>query len=231
MGVAGSFISVDDTPWIKKPAKLFDERAFEIDTHPLAVLRAAEVSTASAQVNSLDKTWRPHIYFHSAIWGRGSGATDPGHPAAGGTIPSVGNWVAGFSVSFPVLDYYAVRARRSMAAQNEQAQQATYDLALQKLMQKDARARVLLDNARRIADETPVLIIAAKDNESKALTRYRTGLCNIVEVAEAERILERAQVEDAVAEVRVWRSILAVSYAQGDLRPFMSLVTAAEATP
>jgi outer membrane protein TolC len=90
---------------------------------------------------------------------------------------------------------------------------------------------VLLDNARRIADETPVLIKAAKDNETKALARYRTGLSNIVEVAEAEQILARAQVTDAVAQVRVWRSILAVAYAKGDLRPFINLVVSAEANP
>ena len=90
------------------------------------------------------------------------------------------------------------------------------------------RSRILLDNARQIADETPVLIKAAKDNEKKALERYRVGLSTIVEVAEAERILARAEVEDAVAQVRVWRSILAVSYAQGNLHPFMSLVASAE---
>jgi len=130
-----------------------------------------------------------------------------------------------------VLDYYQVKAKRRMAAHNEQAQQANYDLAIQILTQKDARARVLLDNARRIADETPVLIKAAKDNETKALARYRTGLSNIVEVAEAEQILARAQVTDAVAQVRVWRSILAVAYAKGDLRPFINLVVSAEANP
>jgi outer membrane protein TolC len=232
MGLAGSFIGVNEAPWVKRPTKMFTDSAADLDTHPFAMLRVAEVSTAAAQVNVVDKTWRPHLYFHSAMWGRGSGSRlGDQHPVADGTVPQVANWVAGFSVSFPVLDYYQVKAKRRMAAHNEQAQQANYDLAIQILTQKDARARVLLDNARRIADETPVLIKAAKDNETKALARYRTGLSNIVEVAEAEQILARAQVTDAVAQVRVWRSILAVAYAKGDLRPFINLVVSAEANP
>jgi outer membrane protein TolC len=126
------------------------------------------------------------------------------------------------------MDYFSVKAKKQMAVAAERAQRANYDLAIQMLLQKDARARVLLDSARRIADETPKLVEAARENETKALARYKFGLTDIVEVAEAERILARAEVEEALAEVRVWRAILAVAYAQGDLRPFTMLAKQAE---
>ena len=64
------------------------------------------------------------------------------------------------------------------------------------------------DGARLIADETLFYIKAARDNELKALERYHVGLTEIVEVAESERILARAEVDAAVAEVRVWQAIL-----------------------
>jgi outer membrane protein len=229
MGLAGNYIGIDDAPWIKRPAKMFVAPVIDLDTHPYAILRTAEVKTSGAQVQVLNKAYYPHIYFHSAIWGRGSGNRGPtASPVADGVVPQVANWVAGFSVSFPAMDYFKIKAQKRMAVQNEQAQRANYDLAIQVLTQKDARAKILLDNARRIADETPVLIKAAKENEIKALERYRVGLSTIVEVAEAERILARADVEDSIAEVRVWRSILATSYAQGNLSPFMTLVANAE---
>jgi outer membrane protein len=229
MGLAGNYIGIDDAPWIKRPSNMFNAQVVDLALHPYAVLRTAEVKTAGAQVQVLNKTYYPHIWFHSAIWGRGSGVRNNVlSPVADGAVPQVANWVAGFSMSFPAADIFKIRAQKRMAIQNEQARRANYDLAIQVLTQKDARAKILLDNARRIADETPVLIKAAKENEIKALERYRVGLSTIVEVAEAERILARAEVEDAVAEVRVWRSILATAYAQGNLSPFMSLVASAE---
>ena len=231
MGLAGNYIGIDDAPWIKRPAKMFVAPVVDLDTHPFAILRTAEVKTAGAQVQVFDKTWYPHIWFHSAFWGRGSGARSAlASPVADGVVPQVANYVAGFSISFPALDYFKIKAQKRMAIHNEQSQRANYDLAIQILTQKDARARILLDSARRIADETPVLITAAKENEIKALERYRVGLSTIVEVAEAERILARAEVEDAIAEVRVWRSILATAYAQGNLNPFIALVASAEGT-
>lgn len=229
MGLAGSYIGIEDSPWIKRPARLFVAQVVDLGLHPYAILRNAEVKTAGSQVQVLNKTYYPHIWLHSAIWGRGSGVRNNVlSPVADGALPQVANWVAGLSISFPAMDYFKIKAQKRMAIQNEQAQRASYDLALQVLAQKDARAKILLENARRIADETPVLIKAAKENEIKALERYRVGLSTIVEVAEAERILARAEVEDAVAEVRVWRSILACAYAQGNLSPFMSLVASAE---
>lgn len=110
----------------------------------------------------------------------------------------------------------------------ERAERANFDLAIQILEQKDARARVLLTEAKRIADETPTLVSAARENQVKTLERYKVGLTNIVAVAEAERLLAKAQVEDAIAQVEVWRAILAMGYVQGSLNPFLSLVAAAE---
>jgi outer membrane protein len=228
LGEAGQEIEVFDAPWVKRPTKFFTAPTLEVANHPLAVLRAADVMTAHAQVTSWEKTWYPHLYFHSAIWGRGSGAPGDNRTLAGGFMPQTANWVAGFSLSFPVFDFFQVKAQKHMAVHNEQAERANYDLAVQILLQKDARARVMLDKARKIADETAYLITSARENETKALARYRVGLSNIVEVAEAEEILERAEMENAVAEVRVWQSILALGYAQGDLKPFLQLASLAQ---
>ncbi|HMP50952.1 MAG TPA: hypothetical protein PKD05_05295 [Candidatus Melainabacteria bacterium] len=60
--------------------------------------------------------------------------------------------------------------------------------------------------------------------------RYSTGLTNVVTLANAEKTLAEAKVENAVAQVEVWRSILSLAYAQGDLKPFLELVRIAEGT-
>jgi Trp operon repressor len=47
-----------------------------------------------------------------------------------------------------------------------------------------------------------------------------------VEVADAEGLLAQAEMDDAVARLNVWHSLFNVSYAQGDLRPFLDLLHA-----
>jgi outer membrane protein TolC len=136
--------------------------------------------------------------------------------------------MAGFTLSFPVMEIFPLRAEKKAALNNELAEKAELDLAIQILERKDARARILLAETRKIARETPIMVQAARENEIKVVERYRTGLTNMVAVAEAERILAKAEVENALAQIDVWRSILALSYVQGDLNPFLALVAIAE---
>jgi hypothetical protein len=42
-----------------------------------------------------------------------------------------------------------------------------------------------------------------------------------VEVADAERLLTQAQIDDALAKLGVWRALLGVAAAEGDLQPFL----------
>jgi hypothetical protein len=42
-----------------------------------------------------------------------------------------------------------------------------------------------------------------------------------VELAEAERILTQAEIDDALAKLGVWRALLGVAAASGDIRPFL----------
>jgi outer membrane protein TolC len=52
--------------------------------------------------------------------------------------------------------------------------------------------------------------------------RYDAGLAEILEVAEAERILRRAETEDALARLDVWRARFEVAAAEGNLAPVLS---------
>ena len=230
MGIAGVTVGIDDRPWIRRPHAEVVFRANAPETHPLALLRNAEVNTAHAQIIQVEKQYRPRLWLHSGVWARGSGVRIDSHPVVDGTLPQNANYVAGFGIDFPILNYYPIKAKERIARDTEAAEQANYDLAIQVITQKNARARVLLNNARRVADETPILVNAARENEVKAAERYRVGLANVLEVAEAQRILQSATVQDSVAQVRIWRAILSAAYAQGDVKPFLELVRTAEAS-
>jgi outer membrane protein TolC len=74
-----------------------------------------------------------------------------------------------------------------------------------------------MDGARRVAENTPVQLQAARVLEQQSRARYDAGLATIVEVADSQRLLLQAEVGDAVARLGVWRAMLADAAAKGDL--------------
>jgi outer membrane protein len=69
-----------------------------------------------------------------------------------------------------------------------------------------------------------VQLEATQDSEQQATARYKTGLGNIAEVADAQRLLTQAEIDNSLAELGIWRALLGVAAAQGDLAPFLATV-------
>jgi outer membrane protein len=136
----------------------------------------------------------------------------------------VPNWAVGVTVSFPVLEGFAVNAKKRIEAQNELADRARHEQAIHTVTTQSARARALMTAATDIARNTPVELKAATDAETRARARYSSGLANVTEVAEAQRLLAQAETDDALAHLGVWRALLAVTQAAGDLTPFVERV-------
>lgn len=229
MGVATRDLDVISSPLTRRPLAVKQLQPFNLTSHPLAVLKTAEISRWRAKWVVLDKAYRPHMWVNASVWGRGSGSNvNPIKGVAGGFLPQVFNYMVGVTYSFPFMEAFPLKAQKQMAQANEMAAKADFDLAMQVLEKKDARARILLAQTRRIAEETPKLVEAAQVREVKVLKRYSTGLTNMVSLADAEKALAAAEVEDAIAQIDVWRSILALAYVQGDLGPFLRLVDIAQ---
>ncbi len=233
MGIANMDVDVVSEPLVTSPIETDTEPfgPFDLTSHPLALLKTAEIDRWKAKVDVLNRAYRPHLWLNCSLWGKGSAeniAINPIPRVADGVLPQAFNYMAGLSFSFPFMEYFPLKAEKKIASSNELAAKAEFDLAIQILEKKDARARILLAEARKVADETPKMVEAAKVQEIKVLKRYRVGLTNMVSLAEAERVLAEAEVEDALAQIEVWRSILSLAYVQGDLQPFLQLVAIAE---
>ena len=229
MGTAADDIDVISEPLISTPTAISAFGPSDLSSHPLARMKTAEIDCWRAKQHVLDKAYRPHLWLNSSVWGKGSNNnTNPMQSVLGGTMPTVFNYMVGLTYSFPILEYFPLKAQKDMARGNELAARADFDLAIQVLEKKDSRARIMLSQSRKIAERTPLLVEAAKVREIKVLKRYSTGLTNMVSLADAERSLAEARVEDARAQVEVWRSILHLAYVQGDLTPFIRIVEIAE---
>ncbi len=227
MGQAGASITLDAGPLLELPPSA-SPPVFDLANHPLALAQDAAIETVKARERVLDRSYFPRFNFQSAIFGRGTGALLDGKLDNGkGFYPDTPNWAVGLTISFPAFDLFGLRARRRIEASNELAEKARYDQTMQQLKAQDARARILIDGARRIAENTPVQLKAAQETETRARVRYENQLTNVTEVAEAQRLLAQAEIDDAVARLGVWRALLTAARAQGDLKAFLDQVSRA----
>src|SRR5262249_3221392 len=197
VGQAGIDITIDPGPLLELPPTP-PPPTINFSLHPLALAQTAVIDTVRAREKVLDRSWFPRFNWQTAIYGRGTGAKlDGGFDSGRGFYPNTFNWATGMTITFSVSDIFGLRARRKAEAYNLQAEQARYDQVIQTLKAQDARARTLIESARRIAENTPVQVKAAQETLQRAKTRYEFGLTNVVEVAEAQRLLAQSELDGA----------------------------------
>jgi outer membrane protein TolC len=221
IGQGGASVTVDAGPLLELPPAP-PPSAINFSLHPIALAQTAAIEAARSRERLLERSYFPRFNWQTAVYGRGTGARlDGSFDNAKGWYPSTFNWATGMAISFPVFDIFGLRARRRAEAGNRAAEEARYDQVINTLKTQDARARTLIESARRIAENNQVQVNAARETLTRAKTRYEFGLANITEVADAQRLLAQAEIEDAVAKLAVWRAMLAAAKLQGDLKPFL----------
>jgi len=186
-----------------------------IAAHPLAENQMAAVESSRALQNAVSRSFAPRINFQTTYSVRGSGALANG--GTRGFALDTPNWAAGITATFPLFDWFSVRERTRLEAHNERAERATYDLIVRELSALSEQARAEMDGARRVAENTPIQLTAARTLEQQAQARYDAGLADIVEVADAQRLLLQAEVSNALARLGIWRALLTDAAARGDL--------------
>jgi outer membrane protein len=224
LGVAGHPITIHATPLLSQPSiNDIPERAPW--GHPQAVAQLATADIFRKRKEALDLAWVPRVHLQAAYFARGSGWDNQGNRGAGsaGLAPDVPNWAGGLTMTFALFDFASIRSQRAIEHYNEQAERAMYDQVIQNLTGQHAKASVTVTAAQRVAENTPVQLSAARETEIQAVARYKAGLATVVEVAEAQQLLVQATVDDALARLGVWRSLLGLAGARGDLQPFLEL--------
>jgi outer membrane protein len=187
--------------------------------HPLAETQMATVESSRALQNVLGHAYFPRINFQTAYSLRGTGATANGTTLGGsqGLGFDTPNWALGLTATFPLFDWFSLRERQRIEAHTERAEVATYDRVVQQLTAQSEQARVEMDGARRVAENTPIQLASARVLEQQSRARYDAGLATIIEVADSQRLLLQSEVGDAVARLGVWRALLADAAARGDI--------------
>jgi len=197
--------------------------ALDPATNPLSVEQNATVEQLRAQLRILERSWFPRFYLQGAAYARGTGAEVNGKDLGGlnGLGPTTQDYALGFTVNFPVMDRAAIQAKEAQQAATIRAEAARYRQIAIDLKARWNASVAIVNGARQIAQNTPLEVNAAHAATEQATARYRSGLGNIDEVAEAQRLLTQAEIDDALARLGVWRGLLGVASAAGDLQPFV----------
>jgi outer membrane protein len=168
----------------------------------LAQLRAAEDRT-----QAIGALLRPNLSLTAGVSGRAGGAPPSSGPVPGGDgwVPSVPNWDAGLMLSWPLFDG-TIAARRDAAQAAEQVRHDEIDLAHEQEVAavRQTFVQVLVARSALIALENTVT--AARANYDQADARFRAGIGNAVELADAEAVRTDAEIQLALGQFDLARS-------------------------
>ena len=198
--------------------------ALDTAANPFSVEQNAVVEQVRSRLKILERSYFPRFYLQGAAYARGSGAEVNGTNLGGvnGLAPTTQNVALGLTVTFPVMDRASIRAREAEQSANLRAESARYQQIATDLKARWNAAVATLAGARNVAANTPIQVTAARTATEQATARYQSGLGNIDAVAEAQRLLAQAEIDDALARLAVWRGLLGIAVAAGDLQPFLA---------
>jgi outer membrane protein TolC len=129
------------------------------------------------------------------------------------------------NVTFAFMDFASIHAREANQAATVRANRSNEQLADRNLREQFAKAKAVVHAAREVAANTPVEVKAAHTAFDQAKARYQAGLVPIDDVAQAERLVVQAEMDDSVARLSVWRALLQLDASRGDIQPFMQIVS------
>jgi outer membrane protein TolC len=195
----------------------------QVTGNPAAQEQTAVIEEAKAKLETLNRQWAPRFSLQGTTYVRGTGAR-PDFTTLGGAnglAPNFYNWGVGLSVKFPLLDFAATRAQQAEQTAAIRGEESRYRQIVNDLETRRNRALAAVQAAREIAELTPIQLEAARVAEGQAQARYKAGLATLVEVADAQRVEAQAEIDNGLARLNVWRALLALHSAEGDLIPFL----------
>ena len=192
--------------------------------NPLAAEQSAVIAQTRSRLRALERTDYPQFFVEGSVSARGTGLETSGGRLGGwnGLAPTYQNYALGLTVVFPFMDRFAIHEQQVAQVASVRAGEAQYNLIALNLRAQFNAALATLAGARRVAANTPVEVTAARSALEQATARYQSGLAPIDDVAQAQRLVVQAQIDNSLARLNVWRALLQIATARGDLQPFLA---------
>lgn len=209
-----------DTLFTQSVVTLIDT-ASSINQHLLYQNLQAQKRITEAGLKEIQKAWAPQLDLWGNAYARGSGVEANGDVnKLNGVGLSRTNLGFGVQLSFPILSYSKLNIQKKqyqffLEADNSRLAQAQLDISKQ-----IETAVMQYQQDVKIANKSPELLKAASDVYEGLRLSYETGLIDFTRLANSQYELQRAEVNNANARLQLWRSLLSIAVAKGNLNLF-----------
>lgn len=181
----------------------------------------AQVAFSAASLKEVQRGWRPKLDVWANAYSRGSGIDPDGAVnRPDGWMLSRTNYGAGVQLSFPILQFARVNIqkrqyRNLLLADQDQLAQVDINLRRQVETAESNYQQTVL-----VAQEAPVQSQAARLSYQGLELSYKSGLVDFTRLTQGQYQLLNAEMAEADANLQVWRALLDIGVAKGNLHLF-----------
>lgn len=193
--------------------------------NPLLSLYASSIGVSNARKKVITKTKMPTLGLWGSTYTRGSGIS------YNGTVKSTDglgfqryNYGLGLQLSLPILQF--ARIRPQLQQQDliiKSNKEKLNEISLQ-LKSQNQLADTALYNSLEIVKETPLFYESTAFSYKAMLSRYQSGLANFADLIQAQYALIKAETDNRIAYMNVWKSLLYKAAVSGNLNLFLNQV-------
>ena len=213
-------LTLTDTTLVLQPPALPDTSG-AYTQNPGYQYYQAQVALSAANLKEVQRGWRPHLDLWANAYSRGSGIDPSGAVnKADGWQLSRTNMGAGVQLSIPILQFSRVNIQKRQyrnLLQADQDQLAQVDINLKRQVEtaeSNYQQNVL------IAQEAPVQSRAARLSYQGLELSYKSGLVDFTRLTQGQYQLLNAEMTEVDANLQVWRALLDIGVAKGNLNLF-----------
>jgi outer membrane protein len=200
---------------------VWTDTARSFTNSPTYRLYANQKTLSEANLQQIERAWRPTLDLWANAYARGSGLEYSGIVMDNQAWNlNRFNYGLGFQLSFPILQFSAVHLRKQqyrylLKADEERLSQVSINLEKQIQV-----ARSNLRSSELQASHVPTLLKATSDAYQGLQVSYRSGLIDFTRLAGAQFQLLQAEVTGTSARIQAWKALLELAVASGDLTLF-----------
>lgn len=225
-------LGIMDTSFVVSPQNILTEvplnpsSADSLSNHPLLRLYQSKIEIANGELAVITHEYRPKLSFFTSYFARGSGASIDGNNdySLKGLSFNKYNYAIGAMLSFPILQFFSNRTKSEIQQYNISAMRS--EMGEQELLLKrnEASGAIYIRTSIENYSESKKQLLAATEAYKQMNVRYQRGLTTLPELFQVQYELAKAEEENAIALITIWKSYLYYTQATGNINSFLNQV-------
>lgn len=216
--------ATDSTYFCNLPSSLLSDIADSVK-NPVLSLYNSNIELSKAKGRVLSRTMLPTLGVWGTTYARGSGVRYDGTVnSSDGLGFQRYNYGIGVQLSFPLLQFARINPQvQQQKLLTKSSEEKLNDISFQLHKQLEI-VDTTLNNALSTVRETPVSYQSSEYAYKAMLSRYQSGLANYSDLIQSQYFLVKAEAENKIAYINVWKALLLKAAVKGDLNLFLNQV-------